>query len=222
MDHFNGSSTGAFVAVSAPAEDVASTFPKAVASTGYAKARGRATPSAIVSGVAALIRSRYPEMDAANVVNRILQSAVDQGPPGRDPEFGFGSVDAERALTMEIPTVTENPLGVPLPAARAQPGLTGPRRRRLRRAAVVLLGGLVVGTLLCLGLVGLIIWLVRRSGRRRGPPTYGGGGQPPPYPPPQHQPQGIRRRTRPAVPAPAVPAPAEPTAVRPAAAGPPR
>ena len=77
--------------MSAPAEDVASTFPKAAANSGYGKASGSSDASAIVSGIAALIRSRYPDMNAANVVNRILQSAVDQGPPGRDPEFGFGS-----------------------------------------------------------------------------------------------------------------------------------
>jgi len=186
--HFTGSSTGAFVAVSAPAEDVASTFPRAVANSGYAKASGSSDAAAIVSGIAALIRSEYPEMDAANVVNRILQSAVDQGAPGRDPEFGFGSVDAERALTLEIPTVDENPLGVAAPAGPGQPGSPdfGSGDEGGLAGALVLIG-LLFGGLLCVGLVILIIVLVRRSGRRRGPPTYGGGGPPQGYPPPQHQ-----------------------------------
>jgi hypothetical protein len=187
-EHFNGSSTGAFVAVSAPAEDVASTFPRAVANSGYAKASGSSDAAAIVSGIAALIRSEYPDMNAANVVNRILQSSVDQGAPGRDPEFGFGAVDAERALTLEIPTVAENPLGAAAPGGPVQPGSPdfGGSDGGGFGGALVLIG-LLLGGLLCLGLVVLIIVLVRRSGRRRGPPTYGGGGPPQAYPPPQHQ-----------------------------------
>lgn len=188
-EHFTGSSTGAFVAVSAPAEDVASTFPRAVANSGYAKASGSSDAAAIVSGIVALIRSEYPDMNAANVVNRILLSAVDQGAPGRDPQFGFGSVDAERALTMEIPTVAENPLGAAVPAGPGQPGspdFGDPGGDNAFARSMVLIG-LLFGGLLCLGLVVLIIVLVRRSGRRRGPPTYGGGGPPQAYPPPQHQ-----------------------------------
>jgi type VII secretion-associated serine protease mycosin len=196
--HFIGSSTGAFVAVSAPAENVASTFPRAVATSGYAKASGSSDAAAIVSGIAALIRSEYPDMDAANVVNRILLSAVDQGAPGRDPEFGFGSVDAERALTLDIPTVAENPLGAAAPTGPGQPGspdLDGSDEGNAFGRAMVLIG-LLFGGLLCVGLVILIVVLIRRSGRRRGPPAYGGGGPPqayggggPPqtYPPPQYQ-----------------------------------
>ena len=202
-NHFDGSTAGAFVAVSGPAADVVSTFPRSVISTGFGSGAGSSNASAIVAGVAALIRSRYPELDAANVVNRILASSVDRGAPGRDPQFGFGTVDAERALTMDIAAVTENPLGVP-PAGGPGPtdvqqlpdGDSGTAR------AVVLIG-LLVGTLLCLGLfIGLIVWLVRRSNRRPPPggPPYPGGGQPQPYrpqpatypqqqPPPQYPPQ---------------------------------
>ena len=120
--HFEGSNAGSFVAVSAPADDVISTFPRSVLQTGFGSADGSSNSSAIVSGVAALIRSRYPDLNAANVVNRILASSVDRGAPGRDPEFGFGTVDAERALTMDIPQVAENPLGGPGGGARRWTG----------------------------------------------------------------------------------------------------
>jgi subtilisin family serine protease len=68
-----------------------------------------ATP--IVAGVAALIRSRYPHMNAASVINRIIRTATDRGAPGRDDVYGYGIVDAYDALTKNIPDVAENPLG---------------------------------------------------------------------------------------------------------------
>jgi subtilisin family serine protease len=68
-----------------------------------------ATP--IVAGVAALIRSRYPHMNAASVINRIIRTATDKGAPGRDDVYGYGIVNAYDALTKDIPDVTENPLG---------------------------------------------------------------------------------------------------------------
>jgi membrane-anchored mycosin MYCP len=68
-----------------------------------------ATP--IVAGVAALIRSRYPHMNAASVINRIIRTATDKGAPGRDDVYGYGIVNAYSALTKDIPDVTENPLG---------------------------------------------------------------------------------------------------------------
>ena len=68
-----------------------------------------ATP--IVAGVAALIRSRYPHMNAASVINRIIRTATDKGTPSRDDVYGYGIVNAYDALTKNIPDVAENPLG---------------------------------------------------------------------------------------------------------------
>jgi len=47
-----------------------------------------ATPHA--SGLAALILSRYPDMKPGQLVDTILNNAVDLGAPGYDPFFGYG------------------------------------------------------------------------------------------------------------------------------------
>ena len=129
---------GAFVAVSAPADGRRQHVPaQRVADTGFGSADGSSNASAIVAGVAALIRSRYPELNAANVVNRILASSVDRGAPGRDPEFGFGTVDAERALTMDIAGGDGEPARRPGAGAGGGPGpgeIHRTRRRRLGAA----------------------------------------------------------------------------------------
>jgi hypothetical protein len=71
--------------------------------------------AAIVAGVAALVRSKYPDLNAASVINRMLSTARDLGAPGRDDEFGHGLVDAAAALRPDIAQVSRNPLGEPEP-----------------------------------------------------------------------------------------------------------
>jgi membrane-anchored mycosin MYCP len=63
------------------------------------------------SGVAALIRSKWPEMTAKQVINRIVATAKDAGAPGKDPLYGFGVLNAEAALKDDVPEVSANPLG---------------------------------------------------------------------------------------------------------------
>jgi serine protease len=64
----------------------------------------------MVSATAALIRSRWPDMSAGEVVNRIIRTADDRGAPGRDAEFGYGLINPVAALTADVPFVTGNPL----------------------------------------------------------------------------------------------------------------
>ena len=69
-----------------------------------------ATP--IVSGVAALIRSKWPGDVGRQVINRIMSAPPrTAGAPGQDPIYGFGVLDAEAALKADVPAVTVNPLG---------------------------------------------------------------------------------------------------------------
>ncbi len=53
----------------------------------------------------------HPELDAANVINRIVATARDAGTPGSDPIYGYGLVDAAAAVGASVPTVTANPMG---------------------------------------------------------------------------------------------------------------
>lgn len=106
--------------LAAPFPDIVTAVPPAASPTGYGVASGTSNSAAIVSGVAALVRAKYPQLDAANVVNRLIRTADDAGPPGRDPQYGFGRVNPVRALTENVAPVTANPLQ-PAASGSAQP-----------------------------------------------------------------------------------------------------
>ena len=59
---------------------------------------GTSFAAPIVSGVAALIRTRYPTYTPADVISRIESTARDAGPRGLDPYYGHGVVDAYAAV----------------------------------------------------------------------------------------------------------------------------
>ena len=91
--------TGPEVVVVAPAVDVVSTS----LSGTHAAGTGTSDATAIVSGVAALVRSKYPRLSGPEVVRRIALTATDNGKPGRDEEYGYGLVNPVAALTAEVP-----------------------------------------------------------------------------------------------------------------------
>jgi hypothetical protein len=64
-------------------------------------------------------------MSAANVVNRLIRTAVDIGAPGQDDVFGFGLVNPVAALTADVPTVETNPLDNVPPPGKARFGKAG-------------------------------------------------------------------------------------------------
>lgn len=64
----------------------------------YHLGSGTSHAAAIVSGAAALLRSRYPEMSAAEVAERLESTAQDRGPAGRDDRYGYGVLDIVAAL----------------------------------------------------------------------------------------------------------------------------
>jgi type VII secretion-associated serine protease mycosin len=93
------SSYGWRVDVAAPGLDITSTSlsSSATADT-YATESGTSLSSPIVAGVAALVRSHEPGLSRAQVVERIVSTARDVGPPGVDRAFGHGVVDPLAAL----------------------------------------------------------------------------------------------------------------------------
>jgi type VII secretion-associated serine protease mycosin len=99
--------SGFTIGVTAPAEDLVAAYPGGE----YRIWSGTSGAAPIVSGMVALIRSLYPEMDAANVVNRVIQSALKDGFESYSSTYGYGLIDAEAALKMELGDVSENPLG---------------------------------------------------------------------------------------------------------------
>lgn len=103
----DSSSQGISIGVAAPAENLLGGMPGG----GYAEWAGTSGSTPIVSGVAALIRSKWPEMSARQVINRIVTTAKDAGVPGKDPIYGFGVLNAEAALKDNVPETAVNPLG---------------------------------------------------------------------------------------------------------------
>lgn len=104
---WDASAQGISIGVSAPSEDLAGGLPDG----GYRTWSGTSAATPLISGLAALIRSRYPELSAAEVAHRIVSTAHDEGAPGRDPIYGFGVVDAARALSADVPPSAGDPLG---------------------------------------------------------------------------------------------------------------
>ncbi|MGW4110614.1 S8 family serine peptidase [Actinosynnema sp. NPDC004786] len=166
------SNTGPETVLAAPARKIVTAVPAAVVDTGYAEVDGTSAATALVSGVAALVRSRFPDLDAGNVVNRLVTTATDLLAPGRDHATGFGQVDAVAALTADVPRVERNPLAPPprpssTAATTSVGALPSPPPVEADRTRIVL----AVGGLVLLGLLVavVVLLLVRRARARRAP-----------------------------------------------------
>jgi serine protease len=60
---------------------------------------GTSMSAPYVSGVGALVWSKFPSWSNVEVRGQLQLAAVDIGYPGRDDYFGFGRIDAVLALT---------------------------------------------------------------------------------------------------------------------------
>jgi hypothetical protein len=83
------------------------TRPATVIQARYVRAAGTSMGTAHVSGVAALVRGRHPEFTRAQVRQALLNSADDLGPAGWDSTFGYGRVNAQRAVALDGIPVAE-------------------------------------------------------------------------------------------------------------------
>lgn len=84
---------------------------------------GTSFSTAIVSGVAALVRAKYPQLSAYQVVNRLERTA--RAPArGVDNQVGYGVIDPVAALTWDVPEGPAKPpqqLSAPLNIPKAAP-----------------------------------------------------------------------------------------------------
>jgi membrane-anchored mycosin MYCP len=138
---------GPWVDVAATGEAVTSLASEPVSGTSYA--------APVVSGLAALIRARFPALTARQVMQRI-ESTAHHPPAGWDPLVGNGTIDAPAAVSTDSspPGSTSKPAPAPLPITAPppppQPAPANARGRNtaLRGAAiclVALVGVLAVG-----------------------------------------------------------------------------
>jgi membrane-anchored mycosin MYCP len=83
---------------------------------------GTSFATAIVSGVAALVRAKYPQLSSHQIINRLIRTA--RAPArGVDDQIGYGVVDPVAALTWDVPDGSilpkqlSSPLNMPPPPA---------------------------------------------------------------------------------------------------------
>ena len=107
---------------------------------------GSSFASAFVAGTAALVRAKFPELSAHQVIRR-LQATAHPPAGGRDTVVGYGVVDPVAALTWDVPpgdwlapSVAMEPLHVPTP-----PPAPDARPRWGAAAAVISAAALVGG-----------------------------------------------------------------------------
>jgi type VII secretion-associated serine protease mycosin len=112
---WSGSITGGQTVLAAPATELLGARPG-----GYWPVQGTSFAAPLVTATVALVRSRWPAMAAGDVVNRVISTARDLGPAGRDDYFGFGRIDPVAALTADVTPVGRNPLD-----DGAAPGVSG-------------------------------------------------------------------------------------------------
>jgi type VII secretion-associated serine protease mycosin len=198
-DPWEGTQRQSYVSVAGPGAQVGS-----LGKDGrlYHYGNGTSQATAIAAGAVALIRAKYPDESARKIVQRIIATATDLGPPGRDDRMGYGAVSLRRAMTASVPSSAPNPvyerLDKVIAAQKKQPGsasepASSKKKSSSNSSTLLLVGGVAV-----LIVIVLVVFLISRSRRRpSGPadqtpfsPGYGqypGQGPPPSFGPPYPQ-----------------------------------
>lgn len=159
----------------------------------YSFSDGTSDSTAYVSAIAALIRSKYPNLSAGQVINRMIKSAVPppDGSSVPDDSYGYGIASPSKALAPN-PAVDNGPKNNPLlnrpepsngegsPSAQPAPGSNGsnPSATAKSSSGIPAYVYAIVGVIALLVIV-LVVALVSRSRRNgRGPGGPGGLGGP--------------------------------------------
>ncbi|MGW1162797.1 type VII secretion-associated serine protease mycosin [Streptomyces sp. NPDC002519] len=172
-------------------------------SNGYAEADGTSDATAYVSATAALVRAKYPNLTAGQVINRLIKSAtfldhdVKKTP---DEEYGYGIIRPYKALTMNIPAgPKDGPLAQASTSTNSDSASKGSdstsqasKKKSSSSGGIFLVAGIAVVVVVIAVAFAVIR---RRNGRGNGPGSGGGmpsqgSGYPPQHPtyPPTQQP----------------------------------
>jgi type VII secretion-associated serine protease mycosin len=155
------SDRNASVVLSAPGVNVVGAGPGG----SYLEGSGTSPASAIVAGVAALIRSRYPRLSPVQVELAMTSSGSYRPAGGYSPDVGFGEVNAPAALTAAARLAATAPqTGL---AAGAHFGPAPGPIQVVRRDEARIDGYGAAGAVLALVGVALLTWLIVRFRRFR-------------------------------------------------------
>ncbi|GAB3258543.1 hypothetical protein GCM10027425_20060 [Alteromonas gracilis] len=157
---------GPWVDVAAPGSEIISVNPQSrggqvgqlMSPEGANLIEGTSFAAPYVAGVAALVRSRFPELSAEEVVDRILATANRVGgEEDRDDRVGVGLVNPRAALTAVLPEEGQvDAEAAPAALPQFPSDEVSSRDRLIALGAGVLVPGLLLG-----------VWVNRRTAERR-------------------------------------------------------
>lgn len=149
----------------------------------YSLSNGTSGATAYVSAAAALVRSKFPDLTAGQVINRLIKSASFLGHKGLeapDEEYGYGIIRPHQAVTMDIPAgPKENPLGqlqssdsTSGKAAEEANASTQVTKKSSSSSVLVLAAG--IAAIVIVGAIAFVVIRNRRTGGNGGPGSGGG------------------------------------------------
>ncbi|MFJ4202372.1 type VII secretion-associated serine protease mycosin [Streptomyces sviceus] len=166
---WEGSNSGDFVSLTAPGTHILSTKGTG---TGYTSGTGTSDATAYTSAAAALVRSKFPDLTAGQIANRLVKTAAlpdsEKGLSLPDKSYGYGIIQPLAALKNNIPAGSKyGPLTVPeaLKEKSADPALGASdeeQEKTNQKSAIIWAVIGVVG----LAVIGLIILLIVKRSRR--------------------------------------------------------
>ncbi|MET7478701.1 S8 family serine peptidase [Streptomyces sp. NPDC005648] len=185
LKFWSDSNTGD-VTVAAPGVDLAQADP--TTKSGYSVASGTSGSAAYVSAIVALLRSKYPDLTAGQIINRLIKSASflnNTGKTAPDKELGYGIARPGSALTMDIPKgPKEGPLAQASPSTSAQSGSASGNEsssQAAKKKSKSSSSGLLIAGVAGAVIIIAILFAVIRSRRNRGNGGNGPGGGTPPH-----------------------------------------
>ncbi|TFD53437.1 peptidase S8 [Cryobacterium frigoriphilum] len=96
---FDASTQGITISVAAPSEELVGV----TVGGGYVQWGGTSAAAPIVSGLIALVRAAHPELDASEVINRVVATADANGHTVPSPIYGNGLINAAEAVAASVP-----------------------------------------------------------------------------------------------------------------------
>jgi membrane-anchored mycosin MYCP len=164
---------GPWVSVAGPGTDIISLDPSGSGLANQTvQPNGQRTPiqgtsfaAPYVAGLAALVRERYPDLNAREVMDRIKRTAQHPAAPGgRDNLVGYGMINPVAALTAMIPAE----YGIPADKAERLPATMPPVKAKDWTAMTVALIGAGGGILVLLTTL-FVMHAIRRTNDRGQP-----------------------------------------------------
>lgn len=159
----------------------------------YGRASGTSNATAYVSGAAALVRAKYPDLTAGQVANRLVKTAKRAGSATEDkadPKYGYGIIQPYEALTADIPAGSkQGPLKTPDGGLYDDEAPKSPDQASGSSSDdddTLFIAAATIGVFL-LVVLGVVLLVVRAKRKKRERQLHGGGHYP--GPPSGHYPQ---------------------------------